>query len=76
MTDRNPATDYTLQRWNWDTEDWDTHRSYPDDGRGEGNAWDGVSTERALDTGPIRLRKGEEVLLADNPDTFYADQSW
>lgn len=64
---------FTLQRWNWDTRAWETHATYRPDARGEGNAYDAVSSERASQTGPIRLLKDGAVVLADDPDTYYND---
>lgn len=63
---------YTLQRWNWTTRQWDTHGTYGPDERGEDNAHFAVSSERASQTGPIRLLKDGNEVLADDPATYYA----
>jgi hypothetical protein len=68
-----PGPAFTLQRWNWDTSQWDTRQTFPADPRAEGNAWDAVSSERASQTGPIRLLKDGQPILADDPATHYTD---
>lgn len=62
---------WTLQRWDWDTDTWTTKSTY-ESSRGEGNAYFAVSLERASSTGPIRLLKDGQPVLADDPDTYYA----
>jgi hypothetical protein len=47
--------------------------TYGPDERGEGNAYFAVSSERASRTGPIRLLKDGVAVVADDPDTYYAD---
>lgn len=64
---------FTLQRWDWDTEAWVTKAEYTSE-RGEGNAWFAVSSERASQTGPIRLLRDGAAVLADDPATYYANQ--
>ena len=64
---------FTLQRWDWVAKAWVTEAEYTTE-RGEGNAQFAVSSERASQTGPIRLLKDGQVEFADNPDTYYADQ--
>jgi hypothetical protein len=75
MPDQQPAVwpTFTLQRWNWSSRNWDDHATYGPDARGEGNAYFAVSSERASDTGPIRLLKDGVAVLADDPATFYND---
>jgi hypothetical protein len=68
----SPAA-FTLQRWNWTTSQWDDRQTFPADDRAEGNAWDAVSSERASKTGPIRLLKDGQPILADDPATYYTD---
>jgi hypothetical protein len=67
---------FTLQRWNWTTNAWDTHATYGPDERGEDNAHFAVSSERASETGPIRLLKDGAAVVADDPATYYADTDW
>lgn len=61
---------YTLQRWDWDTNTWETHAEYTSE-RGEGNAYFAVSSQRASRTGPIRLLKDGVAVVADDPATYY-----
>lgn len=71
MTDRITAwPEFTLQRWNWSSEQWETRGTYQDE-RGEGNAHFAMSVQRASQTGPIRLLKDGAVVTSDNPDTYY-----
>lgn len=75
MPDQTPAPTwptFTLQRWDWSTRTWEEHGTYESE-RGEGNAYFAVSSERASQTGPIRLLKDGDVVLADDPDTYYND---
>lgn len=62
---------FTLQRWDWSTDTWKTQHEYTTE-RGELNAHFAVSSERASDTGPIRLLKDGVTVLADDPDTYFA----
>ncbi|KPI31431.1 hypothetical protein OV320_2647 [Actinobacteria bacterium OV320] len=62
---------FILQRWNWPTNAWEEHGTYGPDARGEGNAYFAVSSERASQTGPIRLLKDGVAVLADDPATYY-----
>lgn len=71
MTDTAAWPTFTLQRWDWMARDWDAGRTYGPDERGEGNAYFAVSSERASETGPIRLLKDGVVVLADDPETYY-----
>lgn len=64
---------FALQRWDWDSNAWATKAEYTSE-RGEGNAQFAVSSERASQTGPIRLLKDGQVVFADDPDTYYATQ--
>ena len=64
---------FTLQRWNWTVDNGQTVSTYGPDPRGEGNAYFAVSCERASETGPIRLLKDGVAVIADNPETHYAD---
>jgi hypothetical protein len=66
---------FTLQRWDWDSDSWETKAEYTSE-RGEGNAQFAVSSERASGTGPIRLLKDGVPVFADNPATYYADQDY
>jgi hypothetical protein len=61
---------FTLQRWDWSASVWETRSTYESE-RGEGNAYFAVSSERASETGPIRLLKDGVPVLADDPATFY-----
>ncbi|MFF1444150.1 hypothetical protein [Streptomyces sp. NPDC058295] len=61
---------FTLQRWNWPTNAWKTHGTYGSE-RGEGNAYFAVASERASQTGPIRLLKDGVPVLADDPAAYY-----
>lgn len=75
-TKPEPWPTFTLQRWNWSTSEWDTHGTYGPDERGEGNAYFAVSSQRASQTGPIRLLKDGTPVIADDPNTYYADTDW
>lgn len=71
MADTVPSwPTFILQRWDWTTNQWDTHSTY-NDARGEGDAYFAVSSERASETGPIRLLQDGNVVLADDPATYY-----
>lgn len=61
---------FTLQRWDWTSKSWETHGEYTSQ-RGEGNAYFAVSSQRASDTGPIRLLKDGVPVIDDDPDTYY-----
>lgn len=63
---------FKLQRWNWTTSEWDTRSTY-NDARGEGNAYFAVSSERASQTGPIRMLRDGVPVIADDPNTYYDD---
>jgi hypothetical protein len=77
MTDQ-PTTwpTFTLQRWDWSAERWQTRSTYGPDERGEGNAYFAVSSERASQTGPIRLLKDGVAVIEDNPETYYDDRDF
>ncbi|MGW2213228.1 hypothetical protein, partial [Streptomyces sp. NPDC001781] len=64
---------FTLQRWDWSTGTWKTRNTYGPDARGEGNAYFAVSSERASQTGPIRLLKDGAAVVTDDPRTYYDD---
>lgn len=73
MADAKTWPAFTLQRWNWTREAWETVSTYGPDERGEGNAYFAVSSERASQTGPIRLLKDGVQVVADDPATYYDD---
>ena len=77
MTEQ-PTTwpEFTLQRWNWSSEQWQTRSTYGPDERGEGNAAFAVRSERASDTGPIRLLKDGAAVIEDDPETYYDDRDF
>ncbi|MFD0209182.1 hypothetical protein ACFVH9_08590 [Streptomyces hirsutus] len=60
---------FTLQRWDWDTEAWQTKGEYTTS-RGETNAQFAMTGERASSTGPIRLLKDGVEELADAPEAY------
>jgi len=59
---------YVLQRWDDVTESWQDHGTFTTS-RGRENADYAVEMERTWDTGPIRLLKDGEPILADDPNT-------
>lgn len=73
MTDPTTWPAFTLQRWNWPRGEWVTVHEYGPCERSEGNAYFGVSSERASQTGPIRLLKDGVPVVADDPQTYYDD---
>lgn len=73
MVDAKTWPAFTLQRWSWTREAWETAREYEPCERSEGNAYFAVSSERASQTGPVRLLKDGVPVVADNPATYYDD---
>ncbi|MFF2475124.1 hypothetical protein [Streptomyces sp. NPDC058066] len=67
---------FTLQRWDWSAGQWQTRSTYGPDERGGGNAYFAVSSERASQTGPIRLLRDGAVVLGDDPATYYDDRDF
>lgn len=63
---------YRLQRWNAFDEVWETRGTFKGK-RGQVNADFAVDSERASDTGALRLFKDGQVVFADDPDTYGLD---
>lgn len=62
---------FTLQRWDWTVDDWKTVSTYTS-ARGEGNARFAVASERASETGPIRLLRDGVPVVADDPEAYFS----
>lgn len=63
---------FRLQRWDALDETWEDRGTFEGE-RGQVNADFAVDSERACDTGPLRLFKDGALVFADDPDTHGLD---